>query len=146
MPVKKYNRMPSIFGDLFSEQWPELLLKRATTPQVNVIECDKKFKIEIAAPGMTKDDLKIDLTTDNQLVVSLEKSAEQDYKSADKEDGRHYLRREFSYTSFRQLFNIPETVDRDKITAKMKHGVLYIKLPKRDGAERLPEAKHIAIE
>ena len=138
--------MPSIFGDLFTDQWPDTFLKRATTPHVNVIECDKKYKIEIAAPGMTKDDLKIDLTTDNQLIVSLEKSIDEGDKSADKEDNSHYLRREFYYTSFRQVFNIPDTVDRDNIKAKMKHGVLHIKLPKRDGAETLPEPKHIAIE
>ena len=58
----------------------------------------------------------------------------------------HYLRREFYVTSFRQIFNLPESVDRDKIVAKMKHGVLCIKLPKREGMEQLPEMRQIAIE
>lgn len=150
LPVKKQNRMPSIFGDLFSDQWPEAFVKRATTPQVNVIETDKKYKIEVAAPGMSKDDLKVELTADNQLVVCLDHCDDKDggketCKECEKED-YHYLRREFSYTSFRQIFTLPESVDRDKITAKMKHGVLRIKLPKREGMDKPAEVKHIDIE
>ena len=78
LPVKKQNRMPSIFGDLFSDQWPDNFMKRVTTPQINVIETDKKFKIEVAAPGMSKDDLKIELMSDNQLIVSLERDDEKE--------------------------------------------------------------------
>ena len=144
--------MPSMLGDLFMEQWPELYTKRNSAPQINVIETDKKFKIEIAAPGMTKDDMKVELNGENQLVVYLEKEAEKDGKECcgdedcTKDEKHHYLRREFSYTSFRQIFNLPENVDRDKISAKMKHGVLHIKLPKRDGDMKQQEMKMIAIE
>ncbi|MBP3548387.1 MAG: Hsp20/alpha crystallin family protein [Alistipes sp.] len=154
MPVKKTNRMPSIFGDLFYDQWPEFYTKRGTTPQINVIETDKKFKIEIAAPGMTKDDFHVELNADNQLIVCLDKECEKDANGKEccgdedctPDEKHHYLRREFSYTSFRQIFNLPDSVDRDKIVAKMKHGVLRIKLPKRDGADRKSELKQIAIE
>ena len=76
MPVKKLNRLPSVFGDLFYDQWPDVFVKRGTTPPINVIETDKKFKVEIAAPGMTKDDFKIELNGDNQLIVCLEKAME----------------------------------------------------------------------
>lgn len=152
MPVKKLNRLPGMFGDLFYEQWPDYFAKRNASPQINVIETDKKFKIEIAAPGMTKDDMKVELNGENQLVVYLEKEAEKDGKECcgdedcTKDEKHHYLRREFSYTSFRQIFNLPENVDRDKISAKMKHGVLHIKLPKRDGDMKQQEMKMIAIE
>ena len=78
MPVKKLNRLPSVFGDLFYDQWPDVFVKRGTTPPINVIETDKKFKVEIAAPGMTKDDFKIELNGDNQLIVCLEKAVEKD--------------------------------------------------------------------
>ena len=71
MPVKKLNRLPGMFGDLFYEQWPDYFVKRNASPQINVIETDKKFKIEIAAPGMTKDDMKVELNGENQLVVYL---------------------------------------------------------------------------
>jgi HSP20 family protein len=153
MPVKRLNRLPGVFGDLFYDQWPDVY-KRGTTPAINVIETDKKFKVEIAAPGMTKDDFKIELNGDNQLIVCLEKEVERDDKGNEccgdgdcaKDEKHHYLRREFTYTSFRQIFNLPDNVDRDKIVAKMKHGVLRIKLPKRDGAAALPETKQIAIE
>lgn len=154
MPVKRFNRMPSMLGDLFMEQWPELYTKRNSSPQINVIETDKKFKIEIAAPGMTKDDMRVELNNDNQLVVCLEKEVEKDANGKEccgdedcaKDEKHHYLRREFCYTSFRQIFNLPESVDKDKITAKMSHGVLKIKLPKREGGEKQPEMKMIAIE
>jgi HSP20 family protein len=143
-----------MLGDLFMEQWPELYTKRNSSPQINVIETDKKFKIEIAAPGMTKDDMRVELNNDNQLVVCLEKEVEKDANGKEccgdedcaKDEKHHYLRREFCYTSFRQIFNLPESVDKDKITAKMSHGVLKIKLPKREGGEKQPEMKMIAIE
>ena len=146
--------MPSIFGDLFYDQWPEFMQRRATAPQINVIETDKKFKIEVAAPGMSKDDLKIELNGDNQLIVSLDKECKRDEngkeccgeKDCESDEKHHYLRREFTYTSFRQIFNLPENIDRDKITAKMKHGVLRIKLPKRDSDVKQPVMKMIAIE
>ncbi len=146
--------MPSLFGDLFYDQWPEVV-RRSTAPQINVIETDKKFKVEIAAPGMSKDDLKIELNGDNQLVVSLEKESERDEKEengkecekgCDKEEKHHYLRREFSYTSFRQVFNLPDNIDREHIKAKMKHGVLCIKLPKREGGDKPAATKLIDIE
>ena len=149
MPVKKMNRLPGVFGFFNDAESPELYTKRGTTPQINVIETDKKFKIQIAAPGMTKDDFKIELNADNQLVVCLEKEDGDKECCGEgdcKDEKHHYLRREFSYTSFRQIFNLPESVDRDKITAKMKHGVLHIKLPKRDGADRQSEMRQIAIE
>jgi HSP20 family protein len=103
---------------------------------------------------MTKDDFKIELNGDNQLIVCLDKVAEHDEKAKEccgeedcsKDEKHHYLRREFTYTSFRQIFNLPESVDRDNIKAKMKHGVLNIRLPKREGGEHKDEMKLIAIE
>ena len=154
MPVKKVNRLPGLFGDMFFDQWPELYAKRGTTPQINVIETEKKFKIEVAAPGMTKDDLKVELNNDNQLIVCLDKEVDKREdgtpccgdSDCSKDESHHYLPREFYVTSFRQIFNLPDSIDKDKITAKMSHGVLRIKLPKRDGATPLPEMKQIAIE
>jgi HSP20 family protein len=103
---------------------------------------------------MTKDDLKVELNNDNQLIVCLDKEVDKREdgtpccgdSDCSKDESHHYLRREFYVTSFRQIFNLPDSIDKDKITAKMSHGVLRIKLPKRDGATPLPEMKHIAIE
>ena len=146
--------MPGVFADLFGDQWPDMWPRRSTTPQINVIETDKKFKIEIAAPGMSKEDFKVELNADNQLVVCLDKETEHDEKHKEccgeddccKDEKHHYLRREFSYTSFCQIFNLPDTIDRDKIVARMRHGVLHIKLPKKAGAEIPHDVKMIAIE
>ena len=98
--------------------------------------------------------MRVELNNENQLVVLLEKEVDRDAdgkeccgdEDCSKDEKHHYLRREFSYTSFRQIFNLPESVDKDKITAKMSHGVLKIRLPKREGGEKLPEMKTIAIE
>lgn len=153
MPVKKLNRLPGVFSDLFYDQWPEVFAKRGQQPAINVIETDKKFKVEIAAPGMTKDDFRVELNADNQLIVCMEKRCEEGdkkdccmEKDCDSDEKHQYLRHEFSYASCRQVFNLPESIDRDHITAKMKHGVLHIKLPKKSVTEKAADVKMIAVE
>ena len=153
MPVKKLNRLPGVFSDLFYDQWPEVFTKRGQQPAINVIETDKKFKVEIAAPGMTKDDFRVELNADNQLIVCMEKRCEEGdkkdccmEKDCDSDEKHQYLRHEFSYASCRQVFNLPESIDRDHITAKMKHGVLHIRLPKKSVTEKAADVKMIAVE
>ncbi|MBO5901442.1 MAG: Hsp20/alpha crystallin family protein [Alistipes sp.] len=153
MPVKKLNRLPGVFSDLFYDQWPEVFAKRGQQPAINVIETDKKFKVEIAAPGMTKDDFRVELNADNQLIVCMEKRYDEGdkkdccmEKDCDSDEKHQYLRHEFSYASCRQVFNLPESIDRDHITAKMKHGVLHIKLPKKAVADKPADVKMIAVE
>jgi HSP20 family protein len=109
--------------------------------------------VEIAAPGMTKDDFRVELNADNQLIVCMEKRCDEGdkkdccmEKDCDSDEKHQYLRHEFSYASCRQVFNLPESIDRDHITAKMKHGVLHIKLPKKSVAEKAADVKMIAVE
>jgi HSP20 family protein len=103
-----------------------------TLPAVNVLENDNEFLIELAAPGMKKDDFKINLE-DNILTISSEKK---DQKEEKKE---HYSRREFSYQSFQRSFTLPEYLaDREKVTAKYLDGVLHINIPKREEAKPKP--------
>lgn len=74
MPVKKYNSqtwLPSIFNDFFDNEW--MVKANATAPAINVIESDKDYKVEVAAPGMTKDDFTIHLSEDNELVITMER-------------------------------------------------------------------------
>ena len=80
----------------------------ATAPAINVIENEKDYKVEVAAPGMTKEDFNIHLGEDNELVITMEKKNET--KEEDKEN-KKYLRREFSYSKFQQAFVLPEDVD-----------------------------------
>ena len=125
MPVRRtQNWLPSIFNDFFDNEW--MAKANATAPAINVIESEKEYKVEVAAPGMTKDDFNIRVDEDNNLVISMEKKTE---NKEEKKDGR-YLRREFSYSKFQQTMILPDNVDEGKITAKVENGVLLIEIPK----------------
>ena len=115
-------------------------------PAVNVIETDKEYKVEIAAPGLTRDDFKIDINEDNELTVSMEKKVEKNEES-EKEGKKHtYLRREFSYSSFRQRMILPDNVNVDNIDAKMENGVLTIDIPKKTEEEKRKNMRQIDIK
>ena len=129
MPVRRTQGwLPGILDDFFGNEWVDKT--SSTAPAVNVIETDKEYKVEIAAPGLTRDDFKIDINEDNELTVSMEKKVEKNEES-EKEGKKHtYLRREFSYSSFRQRMILPDNVNVDNIDAKMENGVLTIDIPK----------------
>ena len=130
MPVRRTQGwLPGILDDFFGNEWVDKT--SSTAPAVNVIETDKEYKVEIAAPGLTRDDFKIDINEDNELTVSMEKKVEKNEES-EKEGKKHtYLRREFSYSSFRQRMILPDNVNVDNIDAKMENGVLTIDIPKK---------------
>lgn len=132
MPTRKYynqNWLPSIFNDFFDNNWMEKA--NATAPAINVVESDKDYKLEVAVPGMTKEDFNIHLGDENELVISMEKKVENEDK-----DNKKYLRREFSYTKFQQSLYLPDNVDKEKITANVANGVLTIELPKYSQEEK----------
>ncbi len=145
MPVKKsQNWLPGIFNDFFGNEWVDKT--SSTAPAVNVIETDKEYKVEIAAPGLTRDDFKIDINEDNELTVSMEKKVEKNEES-EKEGKKHtYLRREFSYSSFRQRMILPDNVNVDNIDAKMENGVLTIDIPKKTEEEKRKNMRQIDIK
>ena len=143
MPIRKYNNqnwLPSIFNDFFDNDW--MVKANATAPAINVIENEKDYKVEVAAPGMTKDDFNIHLGDDNELVITMEKKNES--KEEDKEN-KKYLRREFSYSKFQQAFVLPDDVEKDKISANVTDGVLTIELPKRTPEEKAKVNRVIEI-
>lgn len=132
MPIRKYynqNWLPSIFNDFFDNNWMEKA--NATAPAINVVESDKDYKVEVAVPGMTKEDFNIHLSDENELVISMEKKVENEDK-----ENKKYLRREFSYTKFQQSLYLPDNVDKEKITANVANGVLTIELPKYSQEEK----------
>ena len=135
MPVRRTQGwLPGILDDFFGNEWVDKT--SSTAPAVNVIETDKEYKVEIAAPGLTRDDFKIDINEDNELTVSMEKKVEKNEES-EKEGKKHtYLRREFSYSSFRQRMILPDNVNVDNIDAKMENGVLTIDIPKKTEEKR----------
>lgn len=132
MPTRKYynqNWLPSIFNDFFDNNWMEKA--NATAPAINVVESNKDYKVEVAVPGMTKEDFNIHLGDENELVISMEKKVENEDK-----ENKKYLRREFSYTKFQQSLYLPDNVDKEKITANVANGVLTIELPKYSKEEK----------
>ena len=92
-------------------------------PAVNIKDTDSEIIIELAAPGMKKSDFNIDLN-DSILTISAEEKTEKE----EKED--NYTRKEFGYRSFKRAFNLPETVDFEKINARYEDGILFLNLPK----------------
>ena len=133
--------IPSIFGDLFDD-FAVMPAKQFASPAVNIKETDKAFEIEIAAPGMTKEDFSIRVDNDEELVIALEKK--HNHKEENKDE--NYLRREFSYTSYHQAFTLPENIDIEAIKANINNGVLGIVLPKKAPEKQIPASRHIAIE
>ncbi len=131
--------LPSLVDEFFNHDWlPSAPAFHTTVPAVNVKELEKDFVLEIAVPGLRKEDFTIEI--DNDL-LSISSSFEQKTKKA---EGK-FTRREFSYNSFRRSFSIPEAVDANKIKANYTDGILTIDLPKRK--EALPQpTKRIAIE
>ncbi len=134
------NWLPEIFNDFFANDW--MTRTNATAPAINVIENDKDYKVEVAAPGMNKDDFKVNVTDDNYLVLTMEKKNE----SKDEDKKRKYLRREFSYHRFEQSLALPENVNKDEIKATVNDGILTIDIPKVKIAEKKPVVKQIEIQ
>ena len=142
---RNQNWLPEVFNTLFdTDMFPKM---NTTSPAINVIEKDTEYDVELAAPGMTRDDFKVTLDEEENLVVDLEKKAEtHEGGEEDKQNTGHYLRREFSYTKFHQTLLLPDDVDREKISATCEHGVLKVVLPKFTPQELKKEAKVIEIK
>lgn len=119
----------NFLSDFFSGQQTGV-----NSPSVNVIENNDMFKIEVAAPGLEKNDFKIDVEND-VLTISSEKEDEKEDKDTS------YLRREFCYTCFKRSFTLPDSVNAEKIKASHKDGVLYVELPKKEEAKEKPPRK-----
>lgn len=132
--------MPDIFNDFFDNSWMERT--NYTAPAINVIENEKEYDVELAAPGLTKEDFQVHVDEDNNLVINMEK------KTENKEGKKHgkYLRREFSYEKFQQMLTLPEDAEADKIVAKVENGVLDVCIPKKTRAEIQKAVKQIEIQ
>ena len=128
LPVRRTSNswLPEIFNDFFDNGWMERT--SYTAPAINVIENEKEYELELAAPGLSKEDFKIQLDGEGNLVINMEKKTENENKE-EKKKGR-FLRREFSYEKFHQRLMLPDDVDIEKIDAKMENGVLNVHLPK----------------
>ena len=141
MPVRRTQSwLPSIFNDFFDNDW--MVKANATAPAINVFETEKEYKVELAAPGMTKEDFNVHTDEENNLVISMEKKTE---NKEEKKEGR-YLRREFSYSKFQQTMILPDDVDKEKISAQVENGVLNIDLPKFSEQEKEKAKRFIDVK
>lgn len=134
LPMLKRS-MPSLVDEFFGRNLLDSVFDFNTgvsTPSVNIVEGKDSFRIEVAAPGLSKEDFKIDLNN-NVLTISSEKEEKKEEKD------EQYMRREFSYTSFTRSFTLPLTADTEKISANHKDGVLTIAIPKKDEAKEKPK-------
>ena len=125
MPMMRSNNwIPTVFNDLFYNDY--MPKANCTAPAINVKESDKAYTVELAAPGMKKEDFNVHINDEGNLVVKLES------KQAKKEEDKNtrYLRREFSYSKYEQTLILPDDVKKDAISAKVEHGVLTVELPK----------------
>ena len=139
--LKSRFNVPSLIDEFFGRDLLDNMVSDQTgisMPAVNIVDGSDEVRIEVAAPGLDKNDFKVDL--DNRvLTISSEKEA----KHEDGGEGK-FMRREFSYSSFRRSFSLPETVDAEKIKANHKNGVLFIHIPKKEDAKQKPP-RQIAI-
>ena len=125
-----------VFDSLISESfWSDKLTSRV--PAVNIAETDNQFHIELAVPGLKKEDFKINLDK-NILSVSAEKKAE------NVEEGKRYSKKEYSYNSFVRSFTLPETVDHANIEAEYTDGILKLNIAKKEEAKI--QSREIAVK
>jgi HSP20 family protein len=122
--MQRNSWFPEVFNDLLNIAG--LPKANATAPAINVMETDKEYKVEVAAPGMRKEDFNVNIDHEGNLVIKMEnkqQKTEEDKKA-------RYLRREFSYSKFEQSLILPDDVDKEKIAASVADGVLTVNLPK----------------
>lgn len=112
-----------------------------TEPAMNVIEYEKNYTVEVAAPGMTKENFQIMIDNEDNLVINMEKK-----HNTDSEKAGRFLRRGFSYGTFKQTITLPEDADRDKITAKVENGMLEINMPKIAEEEKAAKTINVQIQ
>lgn len=128
------DNLSRFFNDEF---WGFNGLSRSVRVPVNVKETDKSYEMELVAPGLRKEDLKLNVSGD-LLTVSFE------HKGEDNQQNEGWLKREYRYQSFSRSFSLDDTVDTNKITAKYQDGILHLSLPKKEGAQRI--SKNIEVQ
>ena len=128
------NWLPSVFDYMFKTYWlggtTNVNSIGTSIPAVNIQETEESFSVEVAAPGKTKEDFNIELEND-VLTISSEDKKENEITE---KNGR-YTRKEFSYSTFKRAFSLPDSVDSEKISAQYNNGVLEILLPKKEEAK-----------
>ena len=129
---RQYSDFNSLFNELiFNQDWNN---QKLSLPAVNIIEADDHFDIQLAAPGMKKSNFQIEVE-EGVLIISSDTDTQSDKTET------CFTLKEFGYHSFKRSFNIPDTVNVDRISATYKEGILTVSLPKKE--EALPQPKKL---
>ena len=138
MLVTRRNQdfMPTLFNELMN--WNDTTY---STPRMNIMETKDNYKLELCIPGLTKDDVKLSIDTEGNLVVEMTKET----KNEKKNEEMRYLRHEFSVEHFRQTVMLPDDIHKEQISAKVENGILDIVIPKVTVEEKKQAIQTIEI-
>ena len=139
MYVTRRNQdfMPTLFNELMNWNEPTF-----STPRMNIVETKNDYQLELCVPGLTKEDLKLSIDTEGNLVVEMVKKNE---TKAEKTEEQRYLRHEFSVEHFRQTVMLPDDIHKDQIKAKVENGILGIVIPKVTVEEKQQAVQTIEV-
>ena len=140
MLVTRRNQdfMPTLFNELMN--WNDTTY---STPRMNIMETKDNYKLELCIPGLTKEDVKLSIDAEGNLVVEMVKENKSE-KNENKEEMR-YLRHEFSVEHFRQTVMLPEDIHKEQISAKVENGILDIVIPKVTNEEKKQAMQTIEV-
>ena len=146
VPARRFNQfgLTDFFNDLFDNRSIDKVAMN--TPAINVMENDKEYKLELAAPGMCKDDFRIHINKDGNLVIEMEKKHCGCKGKEEEKKECKYLRKEFSYSKFSQTLLLPDNADKEAIEAQVANGVLKVRIPKLEKPKVEDEIKQIEVK
>ena len=157
--MRQANNFYDIFDAFFNDGFNGFATapaRRVAQPQMNVLEDEDSYKVQIAAPGMTKEDMNVKLDDEQNLVIAIEKKTEQKEKNAeaaetkevalaDNKPAPRYHRHEIFHQSFVQKLRLPEDVKLEEISASMENGLLEVVIPKMKEEDKARLERHITI-
>ena len=140
MLVTRRNQdfMPTLFNELMN--WNDTTY---STPRMNIMETKDNYKLELCIPGLTKEDVKLSIDAEGNLVVEMTKENKSEKKENNEE--MRYLRHEFSVEHFRQTVMLPEDIHKEQISAKVENGILDIVIPKVTVEEKKQAVQNIEV-
>lgn len=120
-----------ITKDLFDWNDRNFAALGSNLPSVNLKETDTEIEVELAAPGMKREDFKVEIDNDILMI-----SSEKEEKKEEVSKKENFIRKEFNYQSFSRTFNLPDTIDENKIEANYKDGILHVVIDKKEGTQK----------
>ena len=133
--MRRDSWLPEVFNDFFNNDF--MTRTSTTAPAINVLESEDDYTVEVAAPGLKKEDFDVNIDNEGNLHIHMEQKHEEKQQSRK----AHSLRREFSVSKYEQTLILPDDVDKNAISAKVEHGVMTVVLPKVKKVEERVQRK-----